>query len=562
MAELVVKKLQFPGSEDQYLINAHALEGVRLEQINDAIGAVADRVSSLENFDALRYMGTLGAGAPLPSNANKGDVYKVISAGTIAGAKVEVGDMLICNVDYKDLEAEGKNTSDAAYWDIIQSNIDVDAILAHTHTITLTKTEKTLTHDVTPTKETQSATFKNGAATVTGNHGHTASGSVTCKPEGTVGEASVTPAGTVKLTAPTTAGTNDATLKPSGTIAESTEEYVTSVAVTGSHEHDHTGTTGAAGGQNVVGTVTVKTGSGAANYTPAGTVGNSKTAVTDVEVGVNNISAHEASSEDAGAFTPSGKVAVDAFTPSGTVARHKHNVIVTPQTATHSALGALTASYKNSTGGSNYTSSDMDGTLTIGTTASNVTYVTDVSVTSEDEVAPTFTGNNITPTASFTGDAVAAHKHDVKVENHDPITPNVNVTKGDHNHGFTGTGVQLITSHNLTVEDHTHGFTTNTADSGAHTVTAPTSTHAHEFTGNSMYVHADFTGTPDSHKHDFTGNQTTHDVSVTVNNFTGNFSGTATGDVDVAVKQVVTGVAVGEHKISTVDSATSGNGEQ
>lgn len=554
MAELVVKKLQFPGSENQYLINAYALEGVRLQQINDSINAVASRVSTLENFDALRYAGTLAAGATLPA-ANKGDVYKVTSAGTIAGAKVEVGDMLICNTD-----STAENT--AANWDIIQSNVDGDAILAHTHKITLNKSEKTLTHAVTPTTETQSATFKDGAATVTGNHGHTASATVTCKPEGTVNETSVTPAGTVKLTALTTAGTNDATLKPSGTIAESTEEYVTSVAVTGSHEHNHTGKTDAAGSQNVSGTVTIKTGAGTANYTPAGTVGNNKTAVTNVEAGENNISKHVASCEVAGAFTPSGKVTVNAFTPSGTINTHKHNVKVTPQTATHNAIGELTATYKNSTGGSDYADTDMNGTLTIGTKASNVTYVTNVSVTSEDEVTPKFTGNSITPTASFTGDAVAAHKHTVSVADHDAITPNINVTRDDHTHGFTGTGVQLVTSHNLTVADHTHDFTTAAADSGAHTVTAPTSTHAHGFTGNNMYVHADFTGTAASHKHDFTGNQTTHDVSVTVEDFNGNFSGTATGDVDVAVKQVVTGVAVGEHTISTVDSATSGNGEQ
>ena len=82
----IVKTLRFPGdTANQYNINAVALDGMTKQDIED-------RFSTLESFDALRYQGALAAGATLPK-AEKGDVYKVTSKGTIAGAKVEVGDI-------------------------------------------------------------------------------------------------------------------------------------------------------------------------------------------------------------------------------------------------------------------------------------------------------------------------------------------------------------------------------------------------------------------------------------------------------------------------------------
>lgn len=119
----IVKTLRFPGDvNNQYQINAVALDGLTKQ-------AIEQRLDNLESLDALRYVGTLNAGATLPE-ANRGDVYKVASKGTIAGASVEVGDMLICNKD-------GTPANTPANWDIIQGNVDVDAILDHTHTITL-----------------------------------------------------------------------------------------------------------------------------------------------------------------------------------------------------------------------------------------------------------------------------------------------------------------------------------------------------------------------------------------------------------------------------------------
>lgn len=185
MVTNVVKTLKFPGSDDQYQINAVRLDGHTYDEIQE-------QIDTLSSFDALRYMGTIAAGETAPGGftvaANKGDVYKVISNGYVMGAKVEVGDMLICNADNTP-EADADNyTAIAANWDIIQSNVDVDAILAHTHTgtVTFTKTAKTLDHTVTPTESNLTATFEDGSATVTGDHSHTASGSVTITPAGAV----------------------------------------------------------------------------------------------------------------------------------------------------------------------------------------------------------------------------------------------------------------------------------------------------------------------------------------------------------------------------------------
>ena len=438
----IVKTLRFPGdTSNQYQINAVALSGLTRE-------AIEQRFTTIESFDALRYMGTLAAGASLPS-ASKGDVYKVTSKGTIANAAVEVGDMLICNKD--DTAA---NTP--ANWDIIQSNIDVDAIMDHYHTGTVTfgKSDKTLEHTVTPNKETLTATFNNGAASVTGNHGHTASGSVAITPGGSIQDRQITPKGTVKLTKPTTAGANDVT------------------------------------------------------FTPSGTLGNATT-VVDVQGGSTTVSAHVASSSEAGGHTPKGTVSFQNTTAGGSVAAHAHSVRLT-KTDGSTASFFNTASY---TAGA----TDMDGIITFGT-ASAVTACDAYSV-SEDEVAPTFTGVAHTHDATFAGTAVAAHTHGITVNDHDAFVPVINPV---------------------------------------------TEAHTHTFTGNAINVAAQFTGTAESHNHDFTGTNATHNVTVNVTDFTGNFTGTATGTVTPSVSEVLTGVTIGNHTISTVDSGsfTTGAGTQ
>lgn len=545
-ATKVVKTLRFPGdTATQYQVNAVRLEGHTWNEIDQ-------RFNSIESFDALRYMGALTAGSTLPS-ANKGDVYKITTAGTIAGAKVEIGDMLICNTDNT-----AANTP--ANWDIIQANIDMDALLAHTHSgnVSLSKSDKTLEHTIVPTTANITATFDNGAATVTGTHKHTASGSVSVTPGGTISDTSVTPAGTVTLTSPTTAATNDVVLTPSGTVANSTTSYVTSVTVENHEAHTHTGTTNNNTAQTITGTVTVKTGTGTANYTPAGTVGNSDVAVTEVTPGSTAISAHKVTESTAGAHTPEGTVTVTENTATGSVASHNHSVKATTTEGTHTSISDVTTTW---TAGD----TEYDGTVTIGTSTNSATYIKSVSVT-EQSVAPAFTGTAHSHTATFAGKGVAGHKHSVSVDNHEAIVPSIQVTKGNHNHSFSGTGVQLVATHSLTAPAHNHAFTTDENTKGlSHSFNAPTSAHAHTFQGNKMNVHATFAGTAASHKHDFTGSAATHGVTVNVDNYTGNFTGSATGNVTVKNGTgVLTGVTVSDHTISTVDTAsvTTGTGKQ
>ena len=80
--------------------------------------------------DALTYKGTIAGGntgsyGALTPAANKGDVYKVTTAGKIDGVAVEVGDMLICNTD-DTVAATSSNYDTIAdnYWDFIQTNLD------------------------------------------------------------------------------------------------------------------------------------------------------------------------------------------------------------------------------------------------------------------------------------------------------------------------------------------------------------------------------------------------------------------------------------------------------
>ncbi len=75
--------------------------------------------SKIAAADAMRYKGTLGTGGTatsLPATHAVGDTYKVIAAGTYAGQKCEVGDMVIC--------LTAGSTDKAEDWTVIQANVD------------------------------------------------------------------------------------------------------------------------------------------------------------------------------------------------------------------------------------------------------------------------------------------------------------------------------------------------------------------------------------------------------------------------------------------------------
>lgn len=78
-------------------------------------GAVATAIGAA---DAMRFKGTIGTGGTvtaLPNSHQRGDTYRVITAGTYAGQTCEIGDLII---------ALGTSGTSATDWTVAQTNID------------------------------------------------------------------------------------------------------------------------------------------------------------------------------------------------------------------------------------------------------------------------------------------------------------------------------------------------------------------------------------------------------------------------------------------------------
>lgn len=79
--------------------------------------------SKIDAANAMRYMGTLGTGGTitaLPTTYNAGDTYLIKTAGTYAGQKCEVGDMIIAITDQTTAVSSTVN----ADWSVLQKNYD------------------------------------------------------------------------------------------------------------------------------------------------------------------------------------------------------------------------------------------------------------------------------------------------------------------------------------------------------------------------------------------------------------------------------------------------------
>lgn len=98
------------------------------------IDAINDKIAVA---DALIFKNVVSDTAPLPTkNYKQGWTYKVAKAGTYAGNKCEVGDMIIAIADY---DTSFKNTD----WTVIQNNVDA----AGKDTLGLVKTTSTVTNN-------------------------------------------------------------------------------------------------------------------------------------------------------------------------------------------------------------------------------------------------------------------------------------------------------------------------------------------------------------------------------------------------------------------------------
>ena len=96
-----------------------AASGTNTTQIATTAFVQAAVESKIAAADAMRYKGTLGTGGTitaLPASHKVGDAYKVITAGTYAGQKCEVGDMVIC--------VTAGSTANNAHWTVVQANVD------------------------------------------------------------------------------------------------------------------------------------------------------------------------------------------------------------------------------------------------------------------------------------------------------------------------------------------------------------------------------------------------------------------------------------------------------
>ena len=83
---------------------------------------VDDEVASkIAANDSMRFKGTIGTGGTITalptSNVRVGDTYRVITAGTYAGAKCEIGDMIIALAN----KTSGSTDNN---WTVVQANID------------------------------------------------------------------------------------------------------------------------------------------------------------------------------------------------------------------------------------------------------------------------------------------------------------------------------------------------------------------------------------------------------------------------------------------------------
>ena len=287
-----------------------------------------------------------------------------------------------------------------------------------------------------------------------------------------------------------------------------------SAKVDGKHSHTAHGTvstlvTGSVTGATLTpkGAITITVDSGSqgqgigTNISPKGT-NTAATTVTSVEAGSTTLSAHTASSAAAGAHTPSGTVSVQGEAVNGSIEAHSHSI----------ECSATKSNFFNSVTYS--AAADDEGILTFGTQEA----FTGLEVT-ETAVPLTFTSPAHSHDATFTGNEVEAHSHDVTVNDHDSFVPTINVVSTEH---------------------------------------------THEFQGEGKYISAYFIGSPEEHNHTFISAGGTQQIYVTVDEYTGEFSGTAEGTVTPSIDKVVTGVTIDNHTISTVNSGTvvTGKGKQ
>ena len=96
----------------------HNHEATTLTNFNTAVNNLID--TRLAANDAMIFKGSWAINSTIPTAANAGWAYKMSEAGTFYGKKVQIGDMVICYVDYSGKTISSSNFD--SYYTVIETN--------------------------------------------------------------------------------------------------------------------------------------------------------------------------------------------------------------------------------------------------------------------------------------------------------------------------------------------------------------------------------------------------------------------------------------------------------
>lgn len=492
-----------------------------------------------------------------PSSVNKGWTYKVSTNGYLGEIKVEPGDMVIFNTTTT-------ATTNTAYFDVIQGNIDLDALrgifsepnhthpYVHTHKVSHTPAGTISTKKFTP-EGTVTSAFTGTAADLSGTvsidkggtHTHTFTGTAAGHTHTFTGSQ-----GNVSVSGTTSGSNTKASLTPDGNIVERTvnstytKNYTPKGTITATfggtaaqHNHTFTGTS-----TNLSTTFTPSGSNASTSITPAGTntedshthtldlaatftgtqgtgsSGNSKFLTGAITVTENGSHSHSVtiskgtiSTSTPANYTPEGHVPSMTVSPS---TNDKPTVIKTAalsggsHTHTPASLSMSATNKKLSItfgGGSGSYAAPTLATTTATVFGSTTTFTapqTNIVGTAVRLNASTNSAGSHSHTASATSSPVSVSYTPSGTIS---FSEDCSVSTHRHTHTFEGTAA-----------GHTHAFTGTEGNisisyAPAGTISTksltPAGTVTATFTGTD--THLDFVGTAAEHNHTFTGSSIT-----------------------------------------------------
>lgn len=535
MAEQILKKLQMPDG-NTYVFNATQLEGKTLAEIK---------------AETVQYLGLVNALTGLSTTAGYGDFHRVSEGFTdsTSGKSVHAGDLLVA------AKANPAQSLDEANWVIVHG--EEGNLITHKHNVII--------EGQTLYNEAHNHTFSGTEATLK----YTPAGTVAIS-KGT-GTSNYTPEGTVAL--------SGATAAPTGTTGVASTEHTHNVSATGSYTPEGTisgefqagvsDTEAADETVNVASSthnhnVTIGIGTGAANYTPAGSVSQPTFS--------SGSAAKNEGSDYVFSAAPGGHTHTASYTPAGTVTGTftggsmdaEGTAAATTATAVSVATGAHTHTATYTPAGSinvemNTAQANTDA-IKVGSYTESTQTLSFVAASKSNFATTvktkTFSGTQATITAGATG---AANRVNMAPYNHTHAVEVSGTTAGSITGlSFSGTAATITTGANsgtnasVSKANHTHSVTG--------TVSKPT------FTGTGVNLIANCgtasgteTVATGTHKHSVTTNGSITGLSFTGTAATISVSGTAAKTTSTAATVASSNHT---HGVGTLSAAFSGTGVQ